>query len=200
MRAKLPRRSAYKFPAPRGLAHFFRQSRGNVIHTPFIIALLAYFVNGKRQKMIVIFYTNLDVSYKILCFEEKRKTRCIIWRDFEPTRKRACGEAVRTSPSQKNKRLSESKNQPVILSGERSSQSNFCGLSVCEQAEARGIFAEAGYGLKSRWLTNGMLHQFKSHPNSEPYPCGALAPWFYLAPRSVKLRLRKPLRDFLRSG
>ena len=130
--------------------HYFRQSRGNVIHTPFIIALLAYFVNGKRQKMIVIFYTNLDVSYKILCFEEKQKTRCIIWRDFEPTRKRACGEAVRTSPSQKNKRLSESKNQPVILSRERSSQSNFCGLSVCEQAEARGIFAEAGYGLKSR--------------------------------------------------
>ena len=99
----------------------------------------------------------------------------------------------------KNKRLSKSKNQPVILSGERSSQSNFCGLSVSEQAEAQGIFAEAGYGLKSRWLTNGMLHQFKSHPNSLPYPFVAFAPRFCFVIHSAKLRLRKALRDFLRS-
>ena len=31
LRAKLPRRSAFKFPAPRGYTHFFRQSHGNVI-------------------------------------------------------------------------------------------------------------------------------------------------------------------------
>ena len=29
--------------------------------------------------MIVIFYTNSDVSYKMLCFAEKWETRCIIW-------------------------------------------------------------------------------------------------------------------------
>ncbi len=36
--------------------------------------------------------------------------------------------------------------------------------------KARDLWVEAGYGLKSRWLTSGMLHRFKSHPNSLPYP------------------------------
>ena len=74
---------------------------------------------------------------------------------------------------------------------DRRPKSNFCGLSVSEQAKARGIFADAGYGLKSRWLANGMLHQFKSHQNSLLYPCGALAPWFCSVIHSAKLRLRK---------
>ena len=47
--------------------HYFRQSRGNVIRTPFIISLLTYFVNGKRQKMIVIFYT---ISQDVVFWKE----------------------------------------------------------------------------------------------------------------------------------
>ena len=39
----------------------------------------------------------------------------------------------------------------------------------------------------------------KSHLNSLPYPFVAFAPRFYLAPRSVKLRLQKTLCVFLRS-
>ena len=100
----------------------------------------------------------------------------------------------------KNKRLSKSKNQPVILSGERSSQSNFCGLSVSEQAEARGIFADAGYGLKSWWLfTGNVTSPVVSHQNLLPYPFVAFAPRFCSVIHSAKLRLRKALRDFLRS-
>ena len=68
-----------------------------------------------------------------------------------------------------------------------------------EQAKAQGV-AVAGYGLKSRWLAKeNVTFAVGSHPTSKPYPIVAIAPRFYLAPRSVKLRLRKPLRDFLRS-
>ena len=48
-----------------------------------------------------------------------------------------------------------------------------------------------GSRYKSRWLVNGMLHQFKSYQNSLLYPCGALAPWFCSVIHSAKLRLRK---------
>ena len=49
----------------------------------------------------------------------------------------------------------EINNLPVILSAGRSPKSNFCGVN--NEAEAQGV-AVAGYGLKSRWLTKGMLH------------------------------------------
>ena len=73
-------------------------------------------------------------------------------------------------------------NQLVILSeGRRVRSPTEVELSPSEErGESARHFADAGYGLKFRWLANGMLHQFKSHPNSEPYPCGAWAPWFCL--------------------
>ena len=83
-------------------------------------------------------------------------------------------ENKRENILQRNKKTN---NQPVILSGERSSESNFC--EVNNGAEAQGV-AEAGYGLNFRWLANGMLHQFKSHPNFLPYPIVAIAPRFCL--------------------
>ena len=67
-----------------------------------------------------------------------------------------------------------------------------------EQAKVQGV-AAAGYGLKFWWLAMGMLHRYKSHPNSEPYPIVAIAPRFCSVIHSAKLRLQKPLRDFLRS-
>ena len=42
-------------------------------------------------------------------------------------------------------------NQPVILSGVRSTQSKFCGLSEANK-QNRGANATKGYGLKFWWL------------------------------------------------
>ena len=67
-----------------------------------------------------------------------------------------------------------------------------------EQAKVQGV-AAAGYGYKFRWLATGMLHGYKSYPNSEPYPFVAVAPRFCSVLHSAKLRLRQPLRGFLRS-
>ena len=63
---------------------------------------------------IVIFYTNSDVSYKILCFEEKRKTRCIIWRDFPQTQKNMFVAGRQGRP--KKIRYNQTKSLYVILS------------------------------------------------------------------------------------
>ena len=57
LRAKLPRRSAFKFPAPRGKNPQFPSVTRERYSLPYIIALLAPFVNGNRQKIFVIFYT-----------------------------------------------------------------------------------------------------------------------------------------------
>jgi hypothetical protein len=84
----------------------------------------------------------------------------------------------RPAPNDNSKTI----NQLVILSeGRRVRSPTEVELSPSEErGESARHFADAGYGLKFRWLANGMLHQFKSHPNSEPYPCGAWAPWFCL--------------------
>ncbi len=94
------------------------------------------------------------------------------------------------APNDNNKAI----NQPAILSEGRHEcrpKSNF--HRVKNEVTARGIFADVGYGLKFRWLASGMLHQFKSHPNSLPYPFVAIAPRFCLFAyaQPAKLRLRK---------
>ena len=38
------------------------------------------------------------------------------------------------------------------------------------------------------WLANGMLHRITRHRNFKRDPCGALAPCFFLAIRSEKVR------------
>ena len=54
----------------------------------------------------------------------------------------------------------------VILSGERSSQSNFCGLSASEQAKARG-FSRSGIWLKiSVAFHRNVTFASASHQNS----------------------------------
>ena len=70
---------------------------------------------------------------------------------------------------------------------DRRPKSNFCGVN--NGAKAQGV-AAAGYGLKFRWLFMRCNFTVARYPNSEPYPCGALAPWFHLVLHSVKLRLQ----------
>jgi hypothetical protein len=81
----------------------------------------------------------------------------------------------------------------VILSGgrrKRRPKSNFCGLSVSEQAEARAV-RRCGIWLEiSVACLRDVTFSVESHPNSLPYPIVAFAPRFFLAPRSKKLRLR----------
>ena len=43
----------------------------------------------------------------------------------------------------------------VILSGVRSTESNFCGLSEANKQKHEPL-GEVGYGSKSRWLASGM--------------------------------------------
>ena len=78
LRAKLPRRSAYEFPAPRGFPHFFRQSHGNV----FIFSLLYHFtpvLSMQNVEILLLFFAqNYFTLHKILCFSENTKTRYII--------------------------------------------------------------------------------------------------------------------------
>ena len=62
-----------------------------------------------------------------------------------------------------------------------------------ERGESARHFADAGYGLKFRWLANGILHQFKSHPNSFGDPANrkrfALSPRSSLGESSTSLRM-----------
>ena len=97
-------------------------------------------------------------------------------------------------------RKNEIKNQLVILSEEkrlRFAESNFCGLSVSERAEARCV-APQGYGSNFRWLVKGMLHlpqKATETPNHIPSSHSLLG---FASDRrrerltpSTKLRLRK---------
>ena len=93
-----------------------------------------------------------------VAFTVKRKIYC---RDRRPRRSKKTNAYHRIKPLY------------VILSGARSAKSNF--RRVNNGAKARGIFAEAGYGLKSRWLfVVNVTFAETSHPNSEPYPFVAL--------------------------
>ena len=85
---------------------------------------------------------------------------------------------------------------------DRQPKSNFCGLSVSEQAEARG-YCRSGIWLQiSVACLLNVTFVKASHPNSKPYPFVALLLGFVSDRRrrrltpSTKLRLRKPLAVF----
>ena len=109
-----------------------------------------------------------------------------------------CQNANETEPQRErprhpeNKRISAHK-QPTCHSERREArvptEVELLRVERSEQAKVQGV-AAAGYGLKFRWLATGMLHRFKSYPNSEPYPFVAVAPRFCSVFHSAKLRLR----------
>ena len=93
----------------------------------------------------------------------------------------------RRSASNDNNQI---KNQHVILSEARSAKSNFCGLSVSEQAEARGILPMRDMAQNLGDFLHDVTFTVVSYRDFKRDPAAAYALRFCLASRSAEVRLR----------